>query len=578
MTIRAIAGLIALNILLAGLGSGVLSALRPGTTRRDLVRLCGVSYLLGAASLMLALTVLIVLSIPVTILTTLLTGIGIVAAARLVQAKRRPEPVSRGARTAPVVSLWSAALVGLLAVVLEAVFRKGRLQGLIEFDGWDSWGPKTKALYHFGHLDPHFLAGLPGGSYPPGLPALLATGLHAIGSDDVVTLHLQYWFLGAGFIAALLGLLTTRVTPLLLLPFVLMIFVMPDIRSRSVDMYGDLPLGFLVATGALLIALWLEEREAWQLSSAAILLAGAALTKREGVILCGCIVLAGLVASADRARRDWPRLLGVLVAAIVATLVWQVWLWGRHLPGNGPSGGLHFLRDGRRGWDSLHVVMNNLFNFDLWLLSLTIAIAAVALCLLVRAWRLGLYFAALITTSVLGCSVILWSDPTLQLTDVNVISRLVGSVALIVVVITPLALQRAWDAGERLQRATITKETRLWQAAVAWTLVAAATITYPVFLLADGGARFPSDGDCSHGPIAGESALIVFGHVGSYSEARKLAARAIAVGANSVETAQDGCGRVRVFEVTESRSESEKLLSRAKAAGLSVKLEAGPST
>jgi hypothetical protein len=356
-----------------------------------------------------------------------------------------------------------------------------------------------------------------------------------------------------------------------------MVFVMPDIRSRSVDMYGDLPLGFLLATAALLIALWLEERGAWQLPSAAILLAGAALTKREGVILCGCIVLAGLVASADRARRDWPRLLGVLGAAIVATLVWQVWLWARHLPGNGPSNGLHFLRDGRRGWNSLHVVMNNLFNFDLWLLSLTIAVAAVGFCLLVRAWRLGLYFAALITTSVLGCSVILWSDPTLQLTDVNVISRLVGSVALTVVAITPLALQRAWDTGERPQPVVIAKRTPLWQAALAWGLVAAATVTYPSILLADGGARFPSVSDCSKRPIAGEGALVVFGHVGTYREARQLAARAVAVGASSVETAQDGCGRVRVFEAIESHSEREKVMRRVKAAGLSAKLEAGKS-
>src|SRR5207244_1979920 len=138
-------------------------------------------------------------------------------------------------------SIWSGALLALLVVSLEAVFRKGRLQGLLEFDGWDSWGPRAKALYHFGRLDPHFLEGLPGGSYPPGLPALLATGLHAIGSDDVVTLHLQYWFLGVGFVAAVVGLLATRVAPLLFLPFALVIFVLPDIRSRSVDMYADPP-------------------------------------------------------------------------------------------------------------------------------------------------------------------------------------------------------------------------------------------------------------------------------------------------------------------------------------------------
>src|SRR5207253_8301396 len=131
----------------------------------------------------------------------------------------------------------------------------------------------------------------------------------------VVTSTLQYWFLGVGFVAAVVGLLATRVAPLLFLPFALVIFVLPDIRSRSVDMYGDLPLGFLVATAALLVALWLEERRPWQLPAASLLLAAAALTKREGVILAGCVVVAALAASSDRVRRDWPRLGGVFLSA-----------------------------------------------------------------------------------------------------------------------------------------------------------------------------------------------------------------------------------------------------------------------
>ena len=509
------------------------------------MRLAGVAYLLGVAALMVALTLLIVLGIPVNLLTTVSTGAVIFAASWLLGRRRRTQPVRGATEPAVLVSMWSAALLALLAVSLEAVFRKGRLQGLIEFDGWDSWGPRAKALYHFGHLDPHFLASLPGGSYPPGLPALLATGLHAIGSADVVTLHLQYWFLGVGFVAALLGLLATRVTPLLLLPFVSMVFVMPDIRSRSVDMYGDLPLGFFIATAALLVALWLEERREWQLPAASLLVAAAALTKREGVILAGCVVVAGLVASSDRARKDWPRLLAVLLAAVGATLLWQIWLWAKGLPSNGPSGGLHFLTDLRRGWDSLHVVMNNLFTFDLWLLSLTIALAAAGLCLLVRAWRLALYLAALIVASVLGCTVILWSDSNLQLTDVNVVSRLVGTVALTAVAITPLALQRAWDAGEGPSREVAVRRAPVWQAAFAWGLVVAAAIAYPATLLAEGGARFPNASDCVHAPPRSGSVLVVFGHAASYDDALRLRSRAVALGTKPIRLAQDGCGRIR---------------------------------
>jgi hypothetical protein len=370
-------------------------------------------------------------------------------------------------------------------------------------------------------------------------------------------------------------LLATRVTPLLLLPFALIVFVLPDIRSRSVDMYGDLPLGFLVATAALLVALWLEERRPWQLPAASLLLAAAALTKREGVILAGCVVVAALAASSDRVRRDWPRLAAVFLAALGATFLWQIWLWTHGLPGNGPSGGLHFLTDGRRGWDTLHVVTKNLFTFDLWLLSLTIAIAAIALCLLVRVWRLALYFGVLIVALVLGSTVILWSDPNLQLTDVNVVSRLVGTVVLTVVAFTPLALQRAWDAGE--PRAAAAPRRPGWQVALAWTLVAAGAIAYPTTLLAEGGARFPKDADCINAPSGEGPVLVVLAHASSYGEAAQVRTRALALGRGAVETRQDGCGKLRVSIAATSKASGEDLVRRALVAGLHASLEAVPS-
>lgn len=577
MTVRAIAGLACFNILLAVLGSAILGALRPATTRRELVRLVGLSYLLGVAALMVSLTLLLVLGIPANLLGTVLVVVFVFAGASLVWRRRRTRFGSPGPESPALLSIWSAPLLGLLAVSLEAVFRKARLQGLIEFDGWDSWGPRAKALYHFGHLDPHFLSDLPGGSYPPGVPALLATGLHAIGSADVVTLHVQYWFLGVGFVAALVGLLSQRVAPLLLLPFVLTIFVIPDIRSRSVDMYGDLPLGFLVATAALILGLWLEERGKWQLPVASLLLAGAALTKREGVILAGCVVVASLAASSDRVRKDWPPLLAVLLSAVAATLVWQIWLWAEALPGNAPSGGLHFLTDGGRLWDSFTVVETNLFTFDLWLVSLTIAVAAVGLSLLARAWRLAVYLAAVIASCILGCTAILWSDANVQLTDVNLVSRLVGTVTLVVTALTPLVLQRAWDGEARPADRVAARRMSARRAVFAWGLVAAVAIAYPATLLVEGGARFPSVSDCIRAPSGDGSVLVVFGHESSYPAAVQLESRAIAAGAGPVQSVEDGCGRVRVYVAAPSLADGEQIVHRMGAAGLTAKLEAGPS-
>jgi hypothetical protein len=519
LTFHAIAGVALFNLVLAGTGSALMFALRPQLAVRDYVRLGGVSYLLGVAATMIAFTLVLVVGISLdwpsmVVCVLLLVGGAVIAGRR--RRRRRAEPIA-----VPSLTLPSAAVLALVVVMLEAVFRKGRLQGLLEFDGWDSWGPKAKALYFFGHLRPGFLADLPGGSYPPGLPALLAGALHAIGSPDVVTVHLQFWFLGAGFVAALIGLLAGRVDPLLLFVFALLVFVMPDIRSRSVDMYGDLTLGYAIATAALLLALWLDDGSDWRIAVAAILAAGAVLTKREGLVLAVCLVVAVLVASADRLRQVWLRLATVLGASVAAWLVWQIWLSAQHLPGNGPSGGLHFLSDPGRGWEAFRTVVDNLFTFDLWLVSTTIGIAAVGLCLLVRAWRLAVYAGTLFVLLVLGCSVILWSDPNLQLDDVNVVSRLAGTVALSVVALTPLLLQRAWGSV-RIWHAPA------WHRALTWGAVAIAAVAYPLTLLAEGGAHFPKASDCNQRGAQ---------YADSYPAALRLGGGKIT---------QDGCGRLRV--------------------------------
>jgi hypothetical protein len=139
----------------------------------------------------------------------------------------------------------------------------------------------------------------------------------------------------------------------------------------------------------------------------------------------------------------------------------------------------------------------------------------------VRAWRLALYAGTLLVLLLLGCSVILWSDPTLLLSDVNVVSRLVGTVALCSAAVTPLLLQRAWGDAPVWR-------VPAWQRVLAWAAVAVAAIAYPVTLLAEGGARFPKASECDQ-PGAQ--------YVSSYPAALRLGGGKIT---------QDGCGRLRV--------------------------------
>ena len=98
-------------------------------------------------------------------------------------------------------------------------------------------------------------------SYPPGFPALQAASFHAMGSADVVTLNLNYWFLTLGFAAAAAGLLAPRVRGVILLPVLLLMLVLPGLTGIPVPGGADRPLAYLVATAALLVVLWLDERQ-----------------------------------------------------------------------------------------------------------------------------------------------------------------------------------------------------------------------------------------------------------------------------------------------------------------------------
>ncbi|HWJ33266.1 MAG TPA: hypothetical protein VNR59_13095, partial [Gaiellaceae bacterium] len=64
MTPYAIATLSAYNLVLAGMGSALMFALRPELALRDFFRLAGVSYLLGVAAAMVTFSIVIVLGIP----------------------------------------------------------------------------------------------------------------------------------------------------------------------------------------------------------------------------------------------------------------------------------------------------------------------------------------------------------------------------------------------------------------------------------------------------------------------------------------------------------------------------------
>lgn len=402
-----------------------------------------------------------------------------------------------------------------------------------------------------------------------------------MGAVDTVTLHLQYWFLLAGFAAALTGLLAPRVRQAILFPFLLLLLVMPSVVERVADGRADLPLAYLVAVAAVLVLLWVERPHAWRLTAAVILLAGAVVTKREGVILARLVLAAAFAASWRGRRGAWRRLSLAALAVGGVAAAWQGWLRAHELASGAPQTGLgDAFGDPGRGVSALWLVARTMADVDAWLLAPPLAVAAVCLAALAGATRAAAFAGALLAASLLACTLVIWSDPSLEITQdygLNPVVRFVGGPVLIAGSLTPILLDRA--LGPQAAGAAAPAGAR---SALAWLLVAAALVGYPAsaltgyagFRLPGGLPTFPSADECAEPPVEGAPVRLVLGYRESYAEAETLRARAARAGFAGAEIAQDGCGRLRVsLDRLPSLADGRSALARAREAGFSARLE-----
>jgi len=582
MTIRAIAGLATLNLFVLGVGAGVLWGMRGWRTWTEFVRLCGVAYLLGIASLFVVLTLELVFGIPFGAASVALTGVGLGLGGLLVGRKRGHPAPRLGSLGVSLIrpSLLGAVFVGAIAVYLEALFRPGRLSGS-GWDVWASWVPKAKGIYFSRGVDAEFFASLPGPSYPPGLPALHAAAFHAMGSADAVTLHLQQWFLAIGFAAAVVGLLAPRVRSWILLPLLLLLLLMPDLRNRATDMYADVPLGYQLAVAALLVLLWIEDSRSWKLWGATLLLSGAMLTKREGILFALCVVFAAFAATLRERRRAWPRIAAAGVVALALSLPWRVWFTFNELPSDAPEAGYLGVFDHLdRAWPSFELVVSTFFNYDLWLIVPTLGVAAAVLAYLAGARKEAVFALVLLGTSLVGCAWTFWSNPSLDIgDDEGLVNRVVGTPMLVLAAFMPLLLELAWRgrSGVRALAVAPRGTSQVARAPLAAAILVAALAVYPAVTLARGTPRFPSADDCVQAPVEGQKVRVVFGYRDTYPEAIAVRDRALEVGFQGTEAAQDGCGRVRVFlDDIPSITVGEEIVEEAGTVDLEPTLELDP--
>lgn len=142
MTARALCGLLVLHGMYLAVGGSVLLSLRGWSRWRSAVRLAGLAYLLGVATLGIAWTLLLVVGVPFGPVTIVVSSLVVVGAGLFVRRRRGgverpPEASSRGSRGLPGL----VTVIGIVAAggYLVALFRVARLNGLFSFDGWAFW-------------------------------------------------------------------------------------------------------------------------------------------------------------------------------------------------------------------------------------------------------------------------------------------------------------------------------------------------------------------------------------------------------------------------------------------------------
>jgi len=370
------------------------------------------------------------------------------AGVALGRARRRPLPrrLASGRTSRERIVLGGVAAAALTVVLLEAFFRAARLQGLTAYDAFAFWVPKAKAIYFFGGLDPELFRTLPGPSYPLLVPALQAMDFRLMGAADATTIALQYWFLLAGFVFAVAGLLRPRVPLALIWPFLGLATLLPELDKRMLSPQGDWALDILFALTALCLAVWILDREPWLLGAAAILLAALMATKREGQLLTACLVAGTLAATWRTWRRSWPAVVGVVAFGYLVNVPWHVWWTSRGLPSENPDQGVGSLSaTAARVAPAFRVVLELLFSWHLWLVAVPLGLAAAAVAIGVRDYALSTLYLLTTGLAVVGFTWILWSIPSLPLdtSQRTPIPRAVGSVVLLSIVFAPLLLSRA---------------------------------------------------------------------------------------------------------------------------------------
>jgi hypothetical protein len=376
--IRSVAGVVLANALFFAAGAGIVRFL--GYRLRAHL---GTAYMAGVATVGVLATLMLMAGLAlrvweVVVVCLVLASFGLVP-------RGRPRDPSRKID-------WRLAgpACGLLGGYLVALFVQCLYQPLDSWDAWAKWTMKARAIVLLGGLDTSVFANQAYKQlvldYPVLIPALEAIDFRFMGGLDTLVIHVQFWFLLAGFLVAAHELLHDRVPQTLLWPSLLLVGTAPALAANLTSAYADAPVAFFFSLAAICAWRYLvtgDRRSVWLLG---LLAGGAVATKPEGApFVLGLFVLLAIFARV--AQRPLRPLVPAALWCAVAIVPWRIWVSHHGIRSSTPldkaldSGYLWGRID--RVWPSVRTLSEKSFADD-WLAILPLALALVVVVL---AWR-----------------------------------------------------------------------------------------------------------------------------------------------------------------------------------------------
>jgi hypothetical protein len=437
-----ILGLVAANVLMLGLGAGLLPLLRLARTPPQLLARLPLAYAVGLVSAGVLSAELALVHVPVGWIV-----LAIATVAALVLGLRRLEWSPAEPRVSLAGQLPALAVLVVVAAFLAAVAGLFAVKPLSETDGWQLWALRARALYDFGHpVAPVFTSLVyPGQPYPLWLPALEATDFRFMGAFDGTLVHLQLAGLAIAFVGGAWVLLRGSSRPFLLAVALLVIVTAPSVFNQLQTNFADIPLALLIGLGVASLAAWVRSGGTGLLSATALFLGAGAIAKSEGALFALMAFVAAAIA-VERARLR-PLALTALVSLAIY-LPWGIWIKAHHV---GPSeyavsnllSYSYLSRHAYRVWPVIRELAFQMRSVPQWSHLLLFAGVGLVGAAVLRRGRLLAFAAAWLLLSFAGLVAIYWitRHPTANhlynSADRTIDSLMIGAALLVPVLLGP---------------------------------------------------------------------------------------------------------------------------------------------